>query len=774
MTPEDAEIIPIQEPENRHSPALPGVPGLLQEPPPLLLDDSTPEGVEVHNVWGKESGEKSFQELVGQLETLQSQLVEAHERELQEAYEASCHRSKEPDTSSRGSISPGLRLAPLVTRLLSHRRGASRASEPCIPTIGEVHAHDMGLPTKMRKRRSPSAALSRVELVMRAARSFEEQIRKETDLEEVDKFSIRPMFDLSDNELVELKRRCITKPSSELPLHEDERHGTKSSVELAAAEDNAWKCKNMFPVHPSSSARILWDFCAMLFLAYDLVTIPMQVFDVPKSTLLSTLAMLCSIYWTLDIVACMSTAIYINGKLVRDRSMILQQYARTWMSFDIFLVLTDWITTAIGNSAAESLSLARTLRSGRVVRMLRFARLFRVIKLKRLVDDVRHRASTEFAIFVINVTQLFVSTALLTHVLACLWYMLGSTSDEGWVYTEGLAGTDLGTTYVMSMQWSLSRLHPISLRDNMKLKLPEERMFSLLASFGSLLFSSLFISYVTNTMARLARMWKERSLKLTAIGEYAVNHRIKTALTVRLKKYVEREEERKRFTANLEVLQTALPAELLRILFSAARSPTLMHHGFFMQMKRQHPHVIVDICVDAVSEMHLLAGDTVFEPGRQGFRMYLCDAGKLAYSMDNDMVHEAGTLHLHAEKRGCCPRSQVTPTDFPGKDMVELPVGCFLSEAALWTSSWLHAGHLSAVTDSQVFAIKAEEFGRCIQRDSTVLCDVVIYARYFVQEMNTNLVNSDLPSDHIKREGSKDLNQAQKFFKMHPAPSNLS
>lgn len=69
-----------------------------------------------------------------------------------------------------------------------------------------------------------------------------------------------------------------------------------------------------------------------------------------------------------------------------------------------------------------------------------------------------------------------------------------------------------------------SRLHPISLRDNMilgyekqdeialvcklncrywesiscsclrKLKLPQERMFSLLASFGSLLFSSLFIS----------------------------------------------------------------------------------------------------------------------------------------------------------------------------------------------------------------------------------------------------------------------------------------
>ena len=30
--------------------------------------------------------------------------------------------------------------------------------------------------------------------------------------------------------------------------------------------------------------------------------------------------------------------------------------------------------------------------------------------------------------------------------------------------------------------------------------------------------------------------------------------------------------------------------------------------------------------------------------------------------------------------------------------MVELPVGCFLSEAALWTSGWLHAGHLSAVT----------------------------------------------------------------------------
>ena len=37
------------------------------------------------------------------------------------------------------------------------------------------------------------------------------------------------------------------------------------------------------------------------------------------------------------------------------------------------------------------------------------------------------------------------------------------------------------------------------------------------------------------------------------------------------------------------------------------------------------------------------------------------------------------------------------------EDSTELVVGAFLSEAALWSSSWQHTGLLSAATESRVF-----------------------------------------------------------------------
>jgi len=525
---------------------------------------------------------------------------------------------------------------------------------------------------------------------------------------------------------------------------------------------NSWQ---LFPIHRSSKRRLVWDLLAMVLLLFDMVVTPMMVFDIPDTIFTSAMAMACTIYWTVDIPVSMLTATYRNGKLVTSYYRILYMYSRTWMPIDFLLVSVDWVATVANMNSADTLTLARTMRTGRILRMLRLARLLRVVKLKRLFDDLKQRMAGEIVTFMINVVQLFVSTMLLTHVLACVWYWLGS-EEEGWVYTEGLYGQDLGTTYLQSMQWSLSRLHPISLRDNMKLRLPQERMFSLVASFGSLLFSSIFISYVTNTMAKLARMWKERSRKLGAISDYAATHRINAALTVRLKKYIEREEERVKWKASLQVLEAALPKELLRVLYHTARTPTLVQHDLFSKIKISSSHAMEDLCYEAVHEQHILAGDAIFEVGAVASSMYMCESGKLRYSMDVEIAGGRDSIHKETiSERLCCCRSssrnrnQVMPHEGLNKNRdssLELLSGSWISEHALWTS-WQHTGRLSGTTDSQILAIQSEDFGRVVQQDLPTFCDVVIYARYFIHEMNQTVINTDLPPDQmLKRSRSRD------------------
>ncbi|CAE7684215.1 Kcnh2 [Symbiodinium necroappetens] len=790
---------------------------------------------------------KTFQDLIAELGTLQTKLLEAHMRELQAhsvtlepSAPASCPPQMEvrvePRSSGPGAPEKRLkgRLAPVVHKFLLARR-LGHTSERRLSEERE---------SALMERRQSISATDRVALAMSSsslrfipssvgdAAAFEEAVRKEATVE-VDRFQLRASFDIGDEELVDMKRRCITKQSSELVAGYNVKHVASAASEQGPTpaevqEERMLNSWQLFPIHPSSKRRLVWDLLAMVLLLFDMMT--------------------CTVYWTVDIPVSMLTATYRNGKLVTSYYLILYSYSRTWMPIDFLLVSVDWVATVANMNSADTLTLARTMRTGRILRMLRLARLLRVVKLKRLFDDLKQRMAGEIVTFMINVVQLFVSTMLLTHVLACVWYWLGS-EEEGWVYTEGLYGQDLGTTYLQSMQWSLSRLHPISLRDNMKLRLPQERMFSLVASFGSLLFSSIFISYVTNTMAKLARMWKERSRKLGAISDYAATHRINAALTVRLKKYIDEREEELGIGANavdqgsavwvfavnsaltwlrinsgsgyipltglfsrfgagevegqpsgtesvkgsarggapqraergavarpLQVLEAALPEELLRVLYHTARTPTLVQHDLFSKIKISSSHAMEDLCYEAVHEQHILAGDAIFEVGAVASSMYMCESGKLRYSMDVEIAGGRDSIHKETvRERLCCCRSswnrnQVTPHDGLNKNRdssLELSSGSWISEHALWTS-WQHTGRLSGTTDSQILAIKSEDFGRVVQQDLPTFCDVVIYARYFIHEMNQTVINTDLPPDQMpKRSRSRDGGAAANSTALH-------
>lgn len=706
--------------------------------------------------------------------------LQAHSVTLEPSAPASCPPQMEvrvePRSSGAGAPEKRFkgRLAPVVHKFLLARR-LGHTSERRLSEERESATVRQAL---MERRQSISAT-DRVALAMRDAAAFEEAVRKEATVE-VDRFQLRASFDIGDEELVDMKRRCITKQSSELVAGYNVKHVASAASEQGPTpaevqEERMLNSWQLFPIHPSSKRRLVWDLLAMVLLLFDMVVTPMLVFDIPDTIFTSAMAMTCTIYWTVDIPVSMLTATYRNGKLVTSYYLILYSYSRTWMPIDFLLVSVDWVATVANMNSADTLTLARTMRTGRILRMLRLARLLRVVKLKRLFDDLKQRMAGEIVTFMINVVQLFVSTMLLTHVLACVWYWLGS-EEEGWVYTEGLYGQDLGTTYLQSMQWSLSRLHPISLRDNMKLRLPQERMFSLVASFGSLLFSSIFISYVTNTMAKLARMWKERSRKLGAISDYAATHRINAALTVRLKKYIEREEERVKWKASLQVLEAALPEELLRVLYHTARTPTLVQHDLFSKIKISSSHAMEDLCYEAVHEQHILAGDAIFEVGAVASSMYMCESGKLRYSMDVEIAGGRDSIHKETvRERLCCCRSsrnrnQVTPHDGLNKNRdssLELSSGSWISEHALWTS-WQHTGRLSGTTDSQILAIKSEDFGRVVQQDLPTFCDVVIYARYFIHEMNQTVINTDLPPDQMpKRSRSRDGGAAANSSALH-------
>lgn len=696
---------------------------------------------------------RSFQQLMLQLGKLQKALAEAHEQELAEAL-----GGVRSDTDA-GRMTFSQSSPP--------QRGASEDSSD-LPGAPEMLANIPKPPSDD----SPIVSSRRVmaERIARVAKIAQTMEVWKTSLQAADHFSIFPVYDIPDERLLEMSQR------------KKRMVDTKSRLALQTwRDDDQAESRPCCIVHPSSKGRLMWDLMAMIVLMYDLVMVPMQVFDMPESSALEALAIVVSIYWTFDISANLVTAIYVSGRLVTKHTTIWKHYAKTWLAFDIFVVTTDWIALTESASSAtdsrESVSMARGIRSGRVLRMLRFIRLLRIMKLKRILDDLRSHLNSATLLFFVSIAQLFFFTMFLTHMLACLWYAIGDVQD-GWVVENGLSGQPLGLTYLKSFQWSLSRLHPSTMRDNMNLKTDPERMFALLASFGALLFSALFISNTTNTMAKFSRLRKEKSQKLTAIGEYCALHGIGTDLAVKLKKYIEREEERKRQAQAHETLGTILPSAMLRVLYHTSRSPILCEHTFFMGLRQDHPGTEIDICLHALKEMSYLAGDEIFETGYLSTRMYMVTIGQLIYRLEESRratqrrssvssgdSQEDRSL-MGQLRRLVRPKTQQSKRAELGNGWVELERGECLSEAALWVAIWHTTGGLRALTHCQLIAVSTEDLGKCLQQDEVALAEVIIYARKFVEDLNamenvTDLAPEQFPG--MEKEESLVPNSSRSF-----------
>eukprot|EP00930_Biecheleria_cincta_P067223 TRINITY_DN5366_c1_g1_i1.p1 TRINITY_DN5366_c1_g1~~TRINITY_DN5366_c1_g1_i1.p1 ORF type:complete len:770 (-),score=122.39 TRINITY_DN5366_c1_g1_i1:76-2385(-) len=662
---------------------------------------------------------KSFRELIEEMSSLQAALLESHEREI-------LLRPEPPATSvsapPRPSTTPP---TPSTRRLLGIE------PEGPIPELPGALAY---IPSRRKRFNTGGLALDRAAQAARASEQLEEAALSGGD--DADNFQIRKMYDVEDHELVGLKmwkKRSFTESKTvgwkdgEDPLHEIVQ-------------------KSCY-INPSSTGRLFWDLFALLILAYDMVIIPMQVFELPKSELLQAVDIVVAVYWTVDIPTTMLTAVYVHGRLEVRRAAIIKLYASSWMAFDIAVVTVDWIShLSLNDSNAESVSLARALRSGRILRMLRILRLLRIMRLKRLLDDLKARVNSASVLFSINVAQLFLVTAFLTHALACTWYAIGDT-ENGWVHTEGLFHLSLEDTYLKSFQWSLSRLHPSTMQDNMRLQTNAERLWALAASFGALLFSSIFISTITNTMAKLQRIRKDRNMKMEAVSSYCASHGIKAHVAVKMKKHIDREEQRRRQMQSHELLQDALPPVMLKMLFHSSRSSVLSMHDFFRRIQQKYPGTEADLCFSALSEVCYLPGDVVFDVGNLSTCMYMVCWGNLAYHIGKGNLRGTSTNQMASSwflSFLDSPHAQAGDEPISVRKTTPVERMDWLSEPSLWVSVWHNAGHLQAISTCNLIAISANNLAKCLQQDRAALAEVIVYARFFVQELNTMTCHTDL------------------------------
>merc|ERR1712054_490365 len=100
---------------------------------------------------------------------------------------------------------------------------------------------------------------------------------------------------------------------------------------------------------------------------YDVLFIPMRVFDPPDNGVLNALSWVTQLFWNFDIVSSFFTGYYTEGELVMQPRRIACHYLKTWFAFDAFVVATDWFIFSLDQKEDNS-----SAGVARVVKGIRF------------------------------------------------------------------------------------------------------------------------------------------------------------------------------------------------------------------------------------------------------------------------------------------------------------------------------------------------------------------------------------------------------------------
>lgn len=488
---------------------------------------------------------------------------------------------------------------------------------------------------------------------------------------------------------------------------------------------------------PNTLRRGFWDMAGVIFIVYEFVVLPLQLLDLPESTFLTAASWVIRLYWTLDFPASFFKSYHQpNGGLEKRPARVAMKYVRTWMVFDLAIVIVDWLDFWSSSGAA------RLGRFVRLVRWVRMVRLFRLLRVQERLPDFARAAAyflhSERCSIVMSMIKMVVFFVGVAHLFACLWLGLGNDSKQEvtWLGNRR-SDLDLEHRYAVSMHWALTQfagaadIYPTNF---------QERTFAIIALIFGFLISVSVVSSLTSNLTRLQIVTARSATQMTMLNQYLYDNHISTKIALRVQRnvmYALEQETKNTPESKIELLN--LVSGPLRVeLHYEINLPILSWHDFFGCYNLSNSPAMRRICHMAISRLALCRGDILFNQGEIPPKpsMFFCMNGKFHYQryFEGGL---AGRLQPIRQEQIFC-------------------------EQVLWTQ-WVHLGQMRARSESNLFLLDAEKFQSIASQFQTREFYPKKYAKEFVEV----LVHTDF--DEISDVSNPDLNVQEVCTKIFPA-----
>lgn len=470
-------------------------------------------------------------------------------------------------------------------------------------------------------------------------------------------------------------------------------------------------------LHPGGSFRTAWNLSMAACVLYDLLVIPLNAFDVPKSVVLDMLDWLIQIFWNCDLLISFLTGYYDAGTLVTSLPKIALHYAKTWLVFDVSLLSMDWAFRVMEWSNDGGLEAIMWSRSLRMLRFLRLMRMLRMVKLRRINEVFQEFFQSQAATLYYSLFSSLIHLCILNHLIACAWFAVSHVNSANWVVELGIENRSMEYQYLTCLNWAFAQLG-VGSSPALASNVPE-MAYCIVIAFRSLITSSTLISTVSNLMAGLSKIKEDENTEFRLLRAYMTQNKIPAELGQKITQFLQyqytlRQEARSADmdVPLLELLSPQLQGELQFARFQTDLCKLQVVAELLETADRQVIHVLHRVSQDAVKNYIVAAADVIFLAGNPANFAFLKLSGSLSYCNEE--------------------------TDTIGDDLV---VGDYwVAEVALWTP-WHYLGDLVSTDVSRVASLDASAFCNALTMSWQTQRVASRYAAMFLEKMNFNLDN---------------------------------
>ena len=187
---------------------------------------------------------------------------------------------------------------------------------------------------------------------------------------------------------------------------------------------------------PNDRWKIYWDFLVFLLLAYTVTLLPYNICFFPngRDEPWHTIERAQDVCWFLDIVFTFFTAPKDkHNRIITSHKTIALMYLKSWFFIDLVATFpwdlsNEWFfdnqaDAVFNKNDHKLLRILRLNKIAKLLRMFRLVKIFRIFKFLAGKTNENFKIMYKFSQNVRSVLKIMVFYLILTHLMACLWFI---------------------------------------------------------------------------------------------------------------------------------------------------------------------------------------------------------------------------------------------------------------------------------------------------------------------------------------------------------------